>query len=59
GTTLEDRDARFIGISGVLVIGVWLGNDDVVHMDNGAGGGLPARLFRETLESAAAASPRG
>jgi len=24
-----------------------------------AGGGLPARLFREILESAAAASPRG
>jgi hypothetical protein len=28
-------------------------------MDNVAGGGLPARLFREILESAATASPRG
>jgi hypothetical protein len=28
-------------------------------MDNVAGGGLPARLFREILESAASASPRG
>jgi len=41
------------------VMGVWLGNDDGVPMDNVAGGGLPARLFREILESAASASPRG
>ncbi|MEY4844483.1 MAG: hypothetical protein RL312_764 [Pseudomonadota bacterium] len=59
GTTQEYRDAWFIGITGGLVMGVWLGNDDGVPMDNVAGGGLPARLFREILESAAAASPRG
>jgi penicillin-binding protein 1A len=59
GTTQEYRDAWFIGISGGLVMGVWLGNDDGVPMDNVAGGGLPARLFREILESAANASPRG
>jgi penicillin-binding protein 1A len=59
GTTQEYRDAWFIGISGGLVMGVWLGNDDGVPMDNVAGGGLPARLFREILESAASASPRG
>jgi penicillin-binding protein 1A len=59
GTTQEYRDAWFIGISGGLVMGVWLGNDEGVPMDNVAGGGLPARLFREILESAAAASPRG
>jgi penicillin-binding protein 1A len=59
GTTQEYRDAWFIGIAGGLVMGVWLGNDYGVPMDNVAGGGLPARLFREILESAAAASPRG
>ena len=59
GTTQEYRDAWFIGISGGLVMGVWLGNDDGVPMDSVAGGGLPARLFREILESAASASPRG
>jgi penicillin-binding protein 1A len=59
GTTQEYRDAWFIGITGGLVLGVWLGNDDGVPMDNVAGGGLPARLFREILETAAAASPRG
>jgi penicillin-binding protein 1A len=59
GTTQEYRDAWFIGISGGLVMGIWLGNDEGVPMDNVAGGGLPARLFREILESAASASPRG
>ena len=59
GTTQEYRDAWFIGISGGLVMGVWLGNDDGVPMDNVAGGGLPARLFREILEMAANGSPRG
>ncbi|MCA3303814.1 MAG: PBP1A family penicillin-binding protein [Roseomonas sp.] len=59
GTTQEYRDAWFIGISGGLVMGVWLGNDDGVPMDNVAGGGLPARLFREILEMAASGSPRG
>jgi penicillin-binding protein 1A len=33
-------------------MGVWLGNDEGVPMDNVAGGGLPARLFREILETA-------
>lgn len=59
GTTQQYRDAWFIGISGGLVMGIWLGNDDGVPMDNVAGGGLPARLFREILESAAVTSPRG
>ena len=59
GTTQEYRDAWFIGIAGGLVMGIWLGNDEGVPMDNVAGGGLPARLFREILESAAATSPRG
>jgi penicillin-binding protein 1A len=36
---------------------VWLGNDDGVPMDNVAGGGLPARLFREILESASSDRP--
>jgi hypothetical protein len=53
GTSNDERDAWFIGISGGLVMGVWLGNDDGVPMDNVAGGGLPARLFRDILESAA------
>jgi len=52
GTTQDNRDAWFIGFAGGLVMGVWLGNDDARPMEGVAGGGLPARLFREILEGA-------
>jgi len=52
GTTQDNRDAWFIGMAEGLVMGVWLGNDDATPMDGVAGGGLPARLFREILETA-------
>jgi penicillin-binding protein 1A len=52
GTTQDNRDAWFIGMAGGMVMGVWLGNDDATPMDGVAGGGLPARLFREILETA-------
>jgi penicillin-binding protein 1A len=52
GTTQDNRDAWFIGMAGGLVLGVWLGNDDATPMDGVAGGGLPARLFRDILEAA-------
>ncbi|WP_269769536.1 transglycosylase domain-containing protein, partial [Neoroseomonas rubea] len=54
GTTQDNRDAWFVGIAGGLVMGVWLGNDDATPMEGVAGGGLPARLFREILETARA-----
>jgi penicillin-binding protein 1A len=50
GTTQDFRDAWFVGFSGGLVIGVWLGNDDATAMLDVRGGGLPARLTREILE---------
>ncbi len=52
GTTQDNRDAWFIGIAGGLVMGIWLGNDDATPMEGVAGGGLPARLFRDILETA-------
>ena len=51
GTTQDFRDAWFVGFSGPLVIGVWLGNDDASAMQEVRGGGLPARLAREILET--------
>ncbi|GGJ17581.1 transglycosylase domain-containing protein [Neoroseomonas lacus] len=51
GTTQDNRDAWFIGIAGGLVMGIWLGNDDATPMDGVAGGGLPARLFHDILDS--------
>lgn len=53
GTTQEFRDAWFVGFSGGLVIGVWLGNDDATAMLDVRGGGLPARLAREILDGIA------
>lgn len=52
GTTNDFRDAWFIGWSGGTVLGVWLGNDDASPMRNVAGGGLPARLWREIMTEA-------
>jgi penicillin-binding protein 1A len=55
GTTQDYRDAWFIGFaalpSGTVAIGVWLGNDDNAGMDDVRGGTLPARVFREVVES--------
>jgi len=51
GTTQDNRDAWFVGIAGGLVMGIWLGNDDATPMEGVAGGGLPARLFRDILEA--------
>ena len=52
GTTQDNRDAWFVGMAHGMVLGVWLGNDDASPMEGVAGGGLPARLFREILEAA-------
>lgn len=51
GTSQDYRDAWFVGLIGTTVIGIWLGNDDASPMDEVAGGGLPARLFREIAET--------
>ena len=47
GTTQDYRDAWFIGWTGGMIIGVWLGNDDDKPMHGITGGSLPARLFHD------------
>ncbi len=49
GTTNAFRDAWFVGYTGPMVAGVWLGNDDDRGMAHVEGGGLPAELFRSYL----------
>ena len=52
GTSQDFRDAWFIGFTGNLVAGVWLGNDDNSPMRKVTGGGHPARLWHDVMASA-------
>ncbi|MBR0552471.1 transglycosylase domain-containing protein [Stakelama marina] len=58
GTTQDNRDALFIGYAGGLVTGVWLGNDDNTPNPGFAGGGLPARIWRDFMTQALGVSAR-
>lgn len=49
GTTQDNRDAIFVGFSGDLVAAVWVGNDDNSPLGGIAGGGLPARIWRDFM----------
>jgi penicillin-binding protein 1A len=45
GTTQDHRDAWFVGYTGHLVTGVWVGNDDGEEMKKVTGSGLPAEIW--------------
>jgi membrane peptidoglycan carboxypeptidase len=49
GTTQDYRDALFVGFTGDLVVGVWVGNDDHSPMNRMVGGDLPARIWRDVM----------
>lgn len=50
GTTSAARDAWFIGFSAEYVIGVWMGYDDNRPLTGVTGSGLPAEIWRQTME---------
>jgi penicillin-binding protein 1A len=52
GTTQDNRDAWFVGWSGDVVAGVWMGNDDGTPMDGVTGGGLPTQVWRDFMLAA-------
>lgn len=52
GTSQEHRDAWFIGFSGQLATGLWIGNDDGSPMRAVTGGQAPARAWRNFMENA-------
>ena len=52
GTSQSFRDALFVGFTGNLVAGVWVGNDDGTPMDEVTGGGLPARIWHDFMTAA-------
>lgn len=52
GTSQDNRDALFVGYSGDLVVGVWIGNDDNSPLNGITGGGLPAKIWRDFMTQA-------
>jgi penicillin-binding protein 1A len=52
GTSQDFRDAWFVGYSGHLVAGVWLGNDDSSPMKKMTGGGLPVDIWSRFMKLA-------
>ncbi|GJE60183.1 transglycosylase domain-containing protein [Methylobacterium trifolii] len=46
GTSQDFRDAWFIGYSGSLVTGIWLGNDDGEPTKKASGGNLPLEIWK-------------
>jgi penicillin-binding protein 1A len=52
GTSQDFRDAWFIGFTGHLAAGVWIGNDTGKTMNRAVGGGLPAEIWRELMLAA-------
>ena len=52
GTSQDYRDAWFIGYTGHLVAGVWLGNDDNTSTKKLTGGGMPADIWNKFMTAA-------
>jgi penicillin-binding protein 1A len=49
GTTNNFRDAWFMGYSGNLVGGIWMGNDDYSSTNRMTGGSLPAMTWHDVM----------
>ena len=50
GTTQAARDAWFLGFTADYVAGVWMGYDDNSPLTGVTGGGLPAEIWRQTMD---------
>lgn len=57
GTSQNYRDAWFIGLTGKLVTGVWVGNDDNSPMQKVTGGALPVAIWHDYMAEALAGTP--
>jgi len=52
GTSQDFRDAWFVGYTGHLVTGVWIGNDDASPTKKVTGGGLPVDVWSRFMRVA-------
>src|SRR5204863_7350475 len=59
GTSQDFRDAWFIGYTGHLVTGVWLGNDDSSPTKKTTGGGIPVEIWSKFMKAARQCVPVG
>jgi penicillin-binding protein 1A len=58
GTSSDYRDAWFLGFTGNVTTGIWLGNDDNSPMRKVVGGSLPAQLWHDYMAEAVASPAR-
>ena len=56
GTSNDNRDAWFIGYTGVLSAGLWFGNDDNSPTNRATGGNVPAIAWQRFMTEALAGS---
>ena len=59
GTSQDFRDAWFVGYTGSLVAGVWLGNDDGEPTKRVTGGNLPVEVWHRFMKTALAGQHPG
>lgn len=52
GTTQDNRDAWFVGVTADMTAAVWVGNDNNAPMQSVTGSGLPARIWRDVMLAA-------
>jgi penicillin-binding protein 1A len=52
GTSQDFRDAWFIGYTGRLVTGVWVGNDDSSPTKKATGGSIPVDVWSQFMRTA-------
>ncbi len=57
GTTSDYRDGYFVGFTGDLTAGVWMGRDDNAPVPGLTGGAAPARAFAAFMKAATKGMP--
>lgn len=57
GTTSSNKDGWFLGFTGDLTAGVWMGRDDAKRVPSLAGGRAPARAFASFMRRATEGMP--
>jgi penicillin-binding protein 1A len=52
GTSQDYRDAWFVGYTGHMIAGVWLGNDDSTPTKKASGSGMPVDIWNRFMKAA-------